>query len=211
MPTEEELETYRRALFVREDDVLRAVMPRAVEAGLPRISLNPDAGKMLHLLALAVGAKRILEFGALAGYSGIWLARALPPDGRFISLELDEKHAEITRANYRAAGVADRTEVRVGPALETMQSTVADGPFDLVFIDADKEAYPEYLKFAIDNTRVGGLIVADNARPHDLNGGASGRGAGIVAYNELAANHPRLVSNIIPVGGWLAVSIVVSG
>jgi predicted O-methyltransferase YrrM len=166
----------------------------------------------LYLLAKMIGARKVLEFGALAGYSGIWLARALPPDGRFITLELSPKHADVTRRNYAAAGLSDRTEVRVGPGRELMGAAATEGPYDLVFIDADKSNYPTYLDFALENTRVGGLIIADNADGHGQVHEALDEGndiRGIQRYNERVANHPRLVSNIIPVGGWLAVSLVV--
>ena len=161
-----DLDTYRRAIFAPEDDLLKGIMPAAVAQGLPKISVSPEAGKMLHLLARMIDARKILEFGALAGYSGIWLARALPPDGKFITLEVNPKHAEVTRANYKAAGLADRTEVRVGPAVEHTKNVAAEAPFDLVFIDADKESYPVYLDFALEHTRPGGLIIADNANGH---------------------------------------------
>lgn len=206
-----DLDTYRRAVFAPEDELLRGLMPAAVAQGLPRISVSPEAGQMLHLLARAINARKILEFGALAGYSGVWLARALPADGKFITLEVNPKHAEVTRANYRAAGLADRTEVRVGPAVDNMQEVAREAPFDLVFIDADKESYPAYLDFALSHTRPGGLIIADNAnghgRVHEALSGGDGP-HGIQTYNDRVAAHPRLVSNIIPVGGWLAVSLV---
>jgi predicted O-methyltransferase YrrM len=207
-----DLDTYRRELFAPEDELLQGLMSAAVEQGLPNISVSPAAGQTLYLLAKMIGAKKILEFGALAGYSGIWLARALPADGRFITLELNPKHAEVTRQNYIAAGLGNQTEVRVGPAVELMPDVVDDGPFDLVFIDADKPNYPTYLDFALENTRVGGLIIADNADGHGHVHEALTAGSdisGIQIYNERVATHPRLLSNIIPVGGWLAVSLVV--
>ena len=206
-----DLDTYRREVFAPEDDLLKGIMPAAVEQGLPKISVSPEAGKTLYLLAKIIKAKKILEFGALAGYSGIWLARALPPDGKFITLELEPKHAQVTRANYEAAGLGDRAEVRVGPARELMAAVAPEGPFDLIFIDADKEGYPTYLDFALEHTRPGGLIIADNAdghgHIHEVLPENDGR-RGIQIYNERVAHHPRLVSNIIPVGGWLAVSLV---
>ena len=207
-----DLETYRRELFAPEDDLLKSVMPAATQQGLPNISVSPDSGKMLYMLAKMIKAKKVLEFGALAGYSGIWLARALPPDGTFITLELEPKHAAVTQSNYEAAGVGDRAEVRVGPARDLMPEAAREGPFDLVFIDADKDNYPLYLDFALEHVRPGGLIIADNADGHGHVHGelADGDGRrGIQIYNERVANHPRLVSNIIPVGGWLAVSLVV--
>lgn len=211
--TYQDLDTYRREVFAREDRILSGVMPRATKQGLPTISISPESGKTLYLLAKAIGARKILEFGSLAGYSGIWLARALPDDGRFVSLEVDPKHADVTRANFAAAGLADRTDVRTGKGAELMAELVGDGPFDLVFIDADKENYPVYLDFALENTRAGGLIVADNANGHGhvheaLEPGDGRRG--IQEYNRRVAEHPRLVSNIIPVGGWLAVSLVLA-
>jgi caffeoyl-CoA O-methyltransferase len=205
------LDTYRREVFAPEDDFLKSIMPAAVKQGLPNISVSPEAGKTLYLLAKMIKAEKILEFGALAGYSGTWLARALPPDGQFITLEIDPQHAEVTRANYEAAGLGDRTEVRVGSARELMAEVAGEGPFDLVFIDADKGNYPTYLDFALAHTRPGGLIIADNAngngQVHQSFPGSDGL-QGIQTYNERVANHPRLVSNIIPVGGWLAVSLV---
>ena len=209
--THPDLESYRLDLFVDEDEVLRSVMPEATAAGVPGISVSADAGKVLHLLARAVNARRILEFGALAGYSGIWLARALPPGGRLISLEVEEKHAGLTRRNFERAGVADRAEVRLGPALETMASVEPEGPFDLAFIDADKENYPGYLDFSLRHVREGGLIIADNANghghAHEVLEPGDGR-RGIQTYNRRVADDPRLVSHILPVGGWLAVSVV---
>lgn len=206
-----DLDTYKREVFAREDDLLKNIMPDAIEQGIPRISVSPEAGQTLYLLAKTIGAKKILEFGALAGYSGIWLARALPEDGQFITLEIEPKHAEVTRRNYKKAGLSDRTDVRLGDGTKLMQDAAQDGPFDLIFIDADKESYPKYLDFALENTRSGGLIIADNANGHGHAHRALPKGdgrRGIQDYNRRAANHPKLISNIIPVGGWLAVSLV---
>ena len=206
-----DLDTYKREVFAREDDLLKNIMPDAIEQGIPRISVSPEAGQTLYLLAKTIGAKKILEFGALAGYSGIWLARALPEDGQFITLEIETKHAEVTRHNYEKAGLSDRTDVRLGDGTKLMQDAAQDGPFDLIFIDADKENYPKYLDFALENTRSGGLIIADNANGHGHAHRALPEGdgrRGIQDYNRCVANHPKLISNIIPVGGWLAVSLV---
>ncbi|MYF74849.1 MAG: O-methyltransferase [Gemmatimonadetes bacterium] len=206
-----DLDTYKREVFAREDDLLKNIMPDAAEQGIPRISVSSEAGQTLYLLARTIGAKKILEFGALAGYSGIWLARALPEDGQFITLEIEPKHADVTRRNYEKAGLSDRTDVRLGDGTKLMQDAVQDGPFDLIFIDADKESYPKYLDIALENTRPGGLIIADNANGHGHAHRALPEGdgrRGIQDYNRRVANHPRLISNIIPVGGWLAVSLV---
>ena len=116
-----DLDTYKREVFAREDDLLKNIMPDAAEQGIPRISVSPEAGQTLYLLARTIGAKKILEFGALAGYSGIWLARALPEDGQFITLEIEPKHADVTRRNYEKAGLSDRTDVRLGDGTKLMQ------------------------------------------------------------------------------------------
>ena len=206
-----DLDTYKREVFARQDDLLKNIMPDAAEQGIPRISVSPEAGQTLYLLAKTIGAKKILEFGALAGYSGIWLARALPEDGQFITLEIEPKHADVTRRNYEKAGLSDRTDVRLGDGTKLMQDAAQDGPFDLIFIDADKESYPKYLDFALENTRPGSLIIADNANGHGHAHRALPEGdgrRGIQDYNRRVADHPRLISNIIPVGGWLAVSLV---
>ncbi len=204
-------ETYRLEMFAKEDELLKAVMPAAVEAGLPGISVSPESGKVLYLLAKTIDARRILEFGTLAGYSGIWLARALPPEGRLITLEVEADHAEWARRNFEIAGLGDRIDLRLGDGLRLLKTIETDEPFDMVFIDANKEAYPSYLDFALEHTRPGGLIVADNANGHGhvherLEEGD--RRVGIQVYNQRVADHPRLISTIIPVGGWLAVSLV---
>ena len=146
------------------DDALSAALADSAAAGLPSISVSACQGKLLHLLALANGAKSILEIGTLGGYSSIWLARALPEGGRLVTLEIDPKHAEVARANIARAGLMDRVDLRVGPALETLPDVEADGcdPFDMVFIDADKQSIPEYFDWAVRLTRTGGLIIVDN-------------------------------------------------
>lgn len=147
-----------------DDPVLAAALADSEAAGLPPIQVSPPQGKLLHLLAAAGGARRILEIGTLGGYSTIWLARALPPDGRLVTLELRPRHAEVARANLARAGLADRVEIRVGPATDTLSALVAEAgdPFDLVFVDADKEGYPEYLEWALRLTHPGSLLVFDN-------------------------------------------------
>src|SRR5262249_49710146 len=131
-------------------------------AGLSPIQISPIQGKLLQLLARACNARKILEIGSLAGYSGIWLARALPQNGRLISLEIDPKHALIIRNSFANAGVGDRIEVRVGKALDLLPQLTDEASFDLVFIDADKTPYPQYLDWALRLTRPGSIIVADN-------------------------------------------------
>jgi predicted O-methyltransferase YrrM len=158
------VENYISELFVREDPALAGVEAAISAAGMPPISVSPVEGKLLHVLARLAGARRILELGTLGGYSTIWLARALPPGGQVISIELEPAYAEVARQNLAAAGVGDRVAVRVGPALEVLPHVEAEepGPFDLIFIDADKPPYLEYLEWSLRLSRSGTLIVADN-------------------------------------------------
>lgn len=146
------------------DAATEAALAASAAAGLPEIQVSPAQGKQVHVLALAVRARRILEIGTLGGYSAIWLARALPEDGRLVTLELDPRHAQVARENIERAGLSARVEVRVGPAIETLAAMGEhDGPFDLVFIDADKQSSTEYFDHALRLSRPGTLIVVDNA------------------------------------------------
>ncbi len=158
------VDRYINDLFAPPDDALEGAVRAAAEAGLPPIQVTPSQGKLLHVLARLCGARRILEIGTLGGYSAIWLGRALGAGGRLVTLELSREHAAVARASLERAGLSDRVEVLVGPALESLPVIEArgDGPFDMVFIDADKPGYPEYLRWAVRLTRPGGLIVADN-------------------------------------------------
>jgi caffeoyl-CoA O-methyltransferase len=182
--------------FAAEDDGLRHALHAARQAGLPEIQISPIQGKFLQLMAVACNAQKILEIGSLGGYSGIWLVRALPTHGRFITLEINPTHAELVRNAFEHAGVSDRAEVRVGNALDLLPHLKSEAPFDLIFIDADKPPYPQYLEWALRLSRPGSIIVADNCI-------RSGKGfeepqdegmAGIVAYNKRVASDPRLIS-----------------
>jgi predicted O-methyltransferase YrrM len=146
------------------DATLDAVLETSKAAGLPPINVSPSQGKLLFVMAKAMGATRILELGTLGGYSAIWLARALPPDGALVTVEADATHAEVARRNFERAGLSHVIDLRIGPALDVLQRIEAEerGPFDFVFIDADKVHYPQYLESAIKLTRTGSLIVADN-------------------------------------------------
>ena len=158
------VDAYFEERLLGEDAVLRAALRAGAEAGLPAIQVTPTQGKFLHLLALAQGARRILEVGTLGGYSGIWLARALPADGRLITLELNLRHAQVARANFKRAGLETRIELREGPALESLAQLAREkgAPFDLAFIDADKENNLPYLQAALSMSRTGTLIMVDN-------------------------------------------------
>jgi predicted O-methyltransferase YrrM len=150
--------------LVGDDEALKAALVASAESGLPEIQVSPPQGKLLQLLVRLLGATSILEFGTLGGYSSILMARAMQPGGRLISLEADPGHAQVARANLDRAGVGEKVEIRVGPALDSLPRLEADGvgPFDLVFIDADKVSTPDYFAWALERTRVGGLIIADN-------------------------------------------------
>jgi predicted O-methyltransferase YrrM len=158
------VDRYITDLLVPPDPALDEALRAGAEAGLPPISVSPNQGKLLMLLAQVRGARTILEIGTLGGYSAIWLARALPPDGLLITLEADPKHAEVARANFARAGLAGAIELRLGPALETLPRLADEGrgPFDLIFIDADKPSYPDYFAWALKLSRRGSLIIVDN-------------------------------------------------
>lgn len=159
-----DVDTWLEHALATTDPVLEESLAAARAAGLPEIQVAPNQGRLLHLLARACGARRVLEIGTLGGYSAIWLARALPADGRLVTLELDPKHAEVARANLARAGLAARADVRVGPALDSLAALAAAGgePFDFVFVDADKPAMPEYAEWALRLARPGALLVFDN-------------------------------------------------
>jgi predicted O-methyltransferase YrrM len=158
------VDTFIEDQLLPADRDMAAVLEASAQAALPSIQVSPPQGKLLSLLARAVGARAILELGTLGGYSTLWMARALLPGGRVVTLEADPSHAAIARANLERAGVADRVEIRLGPALETLPQLLTEGkgPFDFVFIDADKAGYADYLTWAHRLSRIGTLMVADN-------------------------------------------------
>ena len=159
-----EVDRYFSGSLLSSDPVLDAALEASAAAGLPAISVSPNQGKLLQMLAEIVDARSILEIGTLGGYSSIWLARGLRADGRLITLEIDPKHAEVARRSVARAGLAKVVEVRLGSALETLPklSAEARGPFDLIFIDADKQNIPTYFEWALKLSRPGSLIIVDN-------------------------------------------------
>jgi predicted O-methyltransferase YrrM len=188
------------------DAVLEGVQAAAAAAGLPAIAVSPSQGKFLHILAKAIGATRILELGTLAGYSAIWLARALPPNGRLVTVELDPAHAAVARASFERAGLAARVDLRVGAALDVLAALEASKtvPFDLVFIDADKGNYPEYLERAIRLCRPGSLIVADNVVRDGEVMNASSADPAVIAvrrFMQLLSNDRRLTATALQTVG----------
>lgn len=201
-----EVDAFLSSLLVGEDEVLTEATAAAQRAGLPPISVSAAQGKLLYLLAKIQGAKRVLEIGTLGGYSAIWMARALPSDGHLISLEYSPRHAEVASGNIARAGLVGIVEIRVGAAADTLPKLAAEGvePFDMVFIDADKGGYPNYLDWALELTRVGGLIVADNV----VRGGAVADGLsrdpnvqGVRSYLEKVAADPRLEGTVMQTVG----------
>ena len=160
----EAVDAYIAELFVGADPGLDGALAASREAELPPINVAPNQGKLLHLLARAIGARSVLEVGTLAGYSTIWLARALPPDGRVVTLEIDPRHADVARQNLERAGVGDMVTIRIGRAVDSLAELAAEGagPFDFVFIDADKQSNADYFEWAMRLSRPGTLIVVDN-------------------------------------------------
>ncbi len=200
------VDRYITDLLVPPDPALDAALQASAAAGLPAINVAPNQGKLLMLLAQIQGARSILEIGTLGAYSTIWLARALPADGRLITLEADPKHAEVARANIARAGLANRVEVRLGPALETLPRLAAEGsgPFDLIFIDADKPGYPDYFRWALKLSRRGSVIVADNVvRDGEVIDPASAdpRVQAMRRFNEVLAAEPRVSATEIQTVG----------
>jgi predicted O-methyltransferase YrrM len=158
------VDSYLCSNLIAPDPILEAAIKSSIEAGLPSIAVTPTLGKFLHLLARIQNAKQILEIGTLGGYSTIWLARALPPTGRLVTLEYDPKHAAVASANFVRAGLQDIIELRIGKALDTLPEVAAahSTPFDLIFIDADKQNNPAYFEWALKLSRPGSLIIVDN-------------------------------------------------
>jgi predicted O-methyltransferase YrrM len=200
------VDLYMNELFVSGDDAAAAALRASEEAGLPPIAVAPNQGKLLALLARLRGAKTILEIGTLGGYSTIWLAQGLPADGRLTTLEIDPKCAEVARANIERAGLSQIVEVRLGPALESLEQLTAEGagPFDLIFIDADKETYPQYLSWALELSAPGTLIIADNVvRDGEVIDPASAdpRVRGVRRFIGSLADDPRVDATVIQTVG----------
>ena len=200
------VDRYVDDLLVGHDAALEAALQASAQAGLPAINVAPSQGKLLNLLARVLGARAILEIGTLGGYSTIWLARALPADGRLVTLEIDATHAEVARANIARAGLSQRVQLRLGPALDTLAQLAAEraGPFDLSFIDADKPNIPAYFKWALQLSRPGSLIVVDNVVRDGAVIEAASLDAsvqGVRRLNELMASEPRVSATTIQTVG----------
>jgi predicted O-methyltransferase YrrM len=205
---DERFERYVTELFAAEDPILSTIRARHAAEKLPAINVSPEEGKLLHLLLLTIQAKRVLEIGSLGGYSGVWLARALPPGGELVTIEKDPKHARIAREAFDMARLHGRVRLIEGAALDVLP-TLSPG-FDAVFIDADKEPLPQYFDWGMKLLRRGGLLLCDNAFFHgaavDQND-RSPNALGVRRFNELAARDPRLVATIIQVRDGLVVGL----
>ena len=211
-----------QTLFPSDEEDTSSIFDRNKAGGLPPIDVAPTAGKFLHLLAKISGARRILEVGTLGGYSSTWFARAVPPDGKVVTLEIDPHHAEVARENHVLAGVADLVEVVVGPAIDSLLAFKAEGvePFDLIFIDADKRNNANYVRLALDLARQGTVIVVDNVvrggaiiDPNALDpehGDEDARGTREVL--ELLGSHPKLEATalqLVSSKGWDGIAVAV--
>lgn len=200
------VDNYYTNLLEETDPVLEAALAASAQAGLPAINVSPSQGKFLQLLARAVGAKSILEVGTLGGYSTIWLARALPAGGRLVTLEIDPDHANVARNNIERAGLAHVVDLRLGEATESLSELLREeaGPFDFIFIDADKEFYGHYLLWALELARKGTVIIADNVvRKGDVLDANSKdeKVQGILRFNQVLASDSRVSATVMQTVG----------
>ena len=207
---EERLEQTFRELFFVEDAALVTIRERQKAAGLPDINVSAEEGRLLAVLLAAVQARRVLEIGALGGYSGTWMARALPAGGTMTTIEFDPHHAKVAREAYRTAGIADRVELIEGSALDVLP-TLKPG-FDAVFVDADKAPMAQYFEWGVRLLRIGGLLLGDNAFHDGKVADPSVTAAdteGVRAFNRLSATDPRIHATVIPIRDGLVVGVKV--
>jgi predicted O-methyltransferase YrrM len=200
------VDQYINEMLVPSDPVLEAAVRASTDAGLPSIQVSPPQGKLLHLLARSINARNILEIGTLGGYSSIWMARALAPGGHLLTLEADSKHADVARSNFARAGLSEYIELRLGPALNTLPKVASEGrgPFDLIFIDANKSTMAEYFDWALKLSRRGSIIIADNViRDGAVIDSASPDAdiQGVRRFNERVAAEPRISATAIQTVG----------
>jgi caffeoyl-CoA O-methyltransferase len=203
---------YVARVYTPEDPVLAEIRARSAAAGLPDIQVAALDARHLEVLARASGARRAAEIGTLGGYSGVSLLRGMAPDGTLDTIEMDARHAEVARESFRRAGVADRARVHVGAAADVLPRLAAGGPFDLVFIDADKESYPRYLEWAADNLRPGGVVLLDNAflfghLPDEATGERAASIQAMQAVHHALARGGRFRATVLPTGEGLAMGV----
>lgn len=198
------VDEYIQALYTDHDAVAARVLERQHQAGLPDIAVSPVQAKLLEVLARSIGARRVLEFGTLGGYSALWFARVLPPGGKVVSFELEPRHAEVAQASLDEAGVGDKVEIRVGPAIDNLHTLDGDEPFDLVFIDADKPSNLAYYEAAMTRVRPGAIVVVDNVVRDGAVADADSadeRVRGSRAVVERIANDERISATVIQTVG----------
>ena len=200
------LEDYLSSRYWTEDELLLEVKADIAERG-PQIQVSAEAGRLLSLLVRAAGAKRVLEVGTLFGYSGIWMARELPADGRLDTIEIEKLHADAAEHWFERAGLADRVTVHRGAGLDVLATL--PGPYDVAFIDADKATYPEYVRQSLEKLRPGGMVIADNAirRGRIAQPGGDADLDGTRGMHDLLAADSSLVATTVPVGDGLAIAV----
>jgi predicted O-methyltransferase YrrM len=209
----DQLSNYIGTLFAQEDESLQRVIVDSRKQGFPPINIKPEEGRFLQLLARACGAQKALEIGTFHGYSTIWIARGMLPGGCLITLEQEPKRAEIAQSHFEAAGLGDMIDVRVGDAHSLLIELVDEGPFDFVFIDAEKPGYPAYFDWAIENTRIGGVIAIHNAFSRGNVAGLqkyTARSRLMRQFNQQVADETRLISTIFPAGDGTLISVKIS-
>ena len=205
----EALEAYLRSTFAEEDPVLIRIRTQIRERGLPAVAVQPEEGRFLQFLVASSKAKLVLEIGTLGGYSGTWIARGLPRSGRLITLELDAHHASVAQEHFKLAGVENMVEIRVGNAHELLKGIQKEGPFDFIFIDAEKEGYLDYWTWAQDNLPIGGVLAAHNAFRHGriVNPTAREKAVEVLrVFNQAVAEDPRFVSVLFPGGDGIVLA-----
>lgn len=209
VPLNEELYKYITDTFIHEDELLNQIVADTESKNIPLIQVSPETGKLLGMFIKMIGAKSILEIGTLTGYSTIWMARALPPDGKVTTLELTKAHADEALKNYKKTGLENMITLMLGKAVDSLDA-LAGSSFDLVFIDADKENCVNYFNKVIEMVRPGGLIITDNTlRRGEVIDPNPGPGAlGIIAYNKLVANDSRVESLLVPIDDGITISLV---
>lgn len=212
MPTYNDvLEKYIRETFAAEDEILQTIRSEIPRRGLPEITIRPEEGRFLQFIVAASGARLAVEIGTLGGYSGVWIARGLPPGGKLITLEISEKHAAVAADHFEMAGVADRVDLRVGDAHELLDELAQEGPFEFVFIDAEKEGYPAYLDWAEANLRPWGIVAGHNAFGFGTIGDSGESDPGVAPirlFNERLASDDRFISTIFPAGDGIAMGVL---
>ncbi len=202
----ESVDKYISQLFHDEDDCLKETEKSIIDSGIPQISISPNQGKFLQILARLCNAKKILEMGTLGGYSTIWMARALPGDGKLVTLEIDKKHAEVAQKNFDRCGLASKIEIRLGKAIDILPQleTEGAGPFDMIFIDADKPPYTEYFQWALKLSKPSALIIADNVIREGkilMEESPDEMVAGVKRFNKFLSQCPQVTATIFQTVG----------